>query len=206
MYSPLSSNDASVGGFEMARAKQIFQFRLCLVEVRPPVWRRIQIPADCTLARLHKVVQALMDWQDYHLHEFTVAGRAYGVPDPEDERQVVDERTVQLRDLGLSIGDRLEYVYDLGDNWEHVLELEEQMPGVAGTIYPVCIGGERSAPPEDVGGVSGYEEFLDALSDPDHEEHEHMKAWVGRPFNPAAFSLAQANERLRKKLRLGKRP
>jgi Plasmid pRiA4b ORF-3-like protein len=147
-----------------------------------------------------------MDWQDYHLHEFTVGDRAYGVPDPEEEHQVLDERTVQLQNLGLSIGDRLEYVYDFGDNWQHVLELEDQLQPAAEGVYPVCVGGECSAPPEDVGGAPGYEEFLEALSDPSHEEHEHMKAWVGRPFDPKAFSLAGANERLRKRLRLGKRP
>ncbi len=125
----------------MAHGKQIFQFRLSLEEVRPPVWRRIQVPADCTLARLHKVIQAVMDWQDYHLHEFTVGGRAYAVPDPEDDHEVIDERTVRLRDLGLSIGDRFEYLYDFGDDWRHVLELERQMPPAAETVYPVCVGG-----------------------------------------------------------------
>jgi len=75
-------------GFEMVRVNQIFEFHLSLAEVRPPVWRRIQVPADYTLARLYKVIQIVMDWQDCHLHEFTVDGRSYGAPDPEDDHQV----------------------------------------------------------------------------------------------------------------------
>jgi hypothetical protein len=186
----------------MARIRQIFEFRLSLQHVHPTVWRRIQVPDDCTLARLHKIIQAVMNWQDYHLHEFTVQSQAYGDPEVDEDDRLVDDRTVRLRNLDLAIGDRVEYAYDFGDNWQHVLELEGKMPPAEEAVYPVCVGGERTAPPEDVGGVSGYEEFLEALLDPRHEEHEHMKSWVGRPFDPAAFSVAEANERLRKRLRL----
>src|SRR5271156_5311667 len=172
------------------------------MEVRPTAWRRIQVPADCSLARLHKVIQAVMGWQDYHLHEFTVAGRPYGDPKVNEDNRVLDDRMIRLQNLDLAIGDRIEYVYDFGDNWQHVLVLEDQMPPDAEAVYPMCVGGECSTPPEDVGGVSGYEEFLEALFDPDHEEHEHMKAWVGRPFDPRDFSVTQVNERLRRRLRL----
>jgi hypothetical protein len=190
----------------MRRVKQILQFRLSLLEVQPAVWRRIQVPADCTLARLHKVIQAIMGWQDYHLHEFTLGGRTYGDPEVDEEARLIDDRIVRLQNLNLAIGDRIEYAYDFGDNWQHVLELEDKMPPSAGVVYPLCVYGECTAPPEDVGGVSGYEEFLEALLHPDHEEHEHMKAWVGRSFKPTYFSLAEANERLRKTLRLAKTP
>jgi pRiA4b ORF-3-like protein len=164
----------------MARVKRVFQFRLSLAEVRPTVWRRIQVPADYTLARLHGVIQAVMDWQDYHLHEFTVGGRLYGDPDLDEENRVLDERTVHLRDLGLASGAHFEYAYDFGDNWQHVLEFEDEVSPAAGAVYPVCVGGECSAPPEDVGGVSGYQQLLEALADPSHEEHEAMQEWLGR--------------------------
>lgn len=190
----------------MAPIKEILQFRVSLAEVRPTVWRSIQVPADYTLARLHKVIQAAMGWQDYHLHEFTVGGRVYGDPEVDEEARLMDDRSVRLRKLDLVIGDHIEYAYDFGDNWQHVLELEDKLSATAGTVYPRCVGGECSAPPEDVGGVSGYEEFLEALFDPAHEEHEHMKSWVGRPFNPTRFAPEEANERLRKRLRLVKRP
>jgi Plasmid pRiA4b ORF-3-like protein len=92
----------------MARIQRVFQFRLSLAEVRPTVWRRIQVPADYTLARLHGVIQAVMDWQDRHLHEFTVGGRSYGDPDLDEENRVLDERSVHLRDLGLASGTHFE--------------------------------------------------------------------------------------------------
>src|SRR5216683_1770349 len=112
----------------MARIRQIFEFRLYLEHVHPTVWRRILVPDDCTLARLHKVIQAVMNWQDYHLHEFTVKGQAYRDPEVDEEDRVVDDRTVRLLNLNLAIGDRIEYAYDFGDNWQHVLELEDKMP------------------------------------------------------------------------------
>jgi len=186
----------------VARIKQIFEFYLSLEHVQPTVWRRILVPDDCTLARLHKVIQAVMNWQDYHLHEFMVKSQAYGDPQVDEDARLVDDRTVRLRNLDIALGDRVEYVYDFGDNWQHVLKLEDKMPPAAEVVYPLCVAGERSAPPEDVGGVSGYEEFLEAFFDPRHEEHEHMKSWIGRPFDPAVFSVIEANERLRKRLRL----
>lgn len=185
----------------MDSSKQLFQFHLFLEGTGPQVWRRIQVPADFTLAGLHRVIQAVMGWQDYHLHQFTIAGRAYGVPDPEGEREVIDERTIRLRDLDLSTTARFEYLYDFGDDWRHVLNLEEVLQCDADNAAPLCLGGECSTPPEDVGGVPGYEEFLKALSDPDHEEHDHMKSWVGRPFDPNRFSAEDANLRLQKSFR-----
>jgi hypothetical protein len=189
----------------MPRVREILQFRLSLEEVRPTVWRRIQVPADCTLVRLHRIIQAVMGWQDYHLHEFTIAALSYGDIETDEENRVRDERAFRLRDFHFVPGDRIEYEYDLGDSWRHVLQLEEVIAPVADGIHPLCIGGENSAPPEDVGGASGYEEFLEALFDPSHEEHEDVKSWVGRPFHPTVFSVEEANERLRKKLRLGPR-
>ena len=182
-------------------ATQVLQLRLSIEGIKPEIWRRIQVTSDFTLARLHRVIQAVMDWQDYHLHQFTFAGREYGVPDPEDEHEVIDERTVRLRDLGMSSGDCLEYFYDFGDDWRHVVELEEVLQIGADHLLPHCLGGERSAPPEDVGGVKGYEEFLEALCDPSHQEHDHMESWVGRPFDPENFSIDEANARLEKRFR-----
>jgi hypothetical protein len=113
----------------------------------------------------------------------------------------VSTNSGQVQKLDLVIGDHIEYAYELGDNWQHVLEVEARLPATAGTVYPRCARGECSAPPEDVGGVSGYKEFLEALFDPEHEEHEDMKSRIGRPFHPTSFSMEEANERLRKRLR-----
>lgn len=184
-------------------SRAVFRFQIRLDGVEPLVWRRFQVPDDLTLAHLHEVIQAVMDWQGHHLHEFTLAGRTYGVPDPDydGEREVIHERSVRLRDLGLSAGDRFEYVYDYGDNWLHVLELEEALNGDTDNVSPLCLAGEYHTPPEDVGGVSGYEEFLQVLSDPNHEEHDHMKSWVGGRFDANEFSVEQANSRLHRRFR-----
>jgi hypothetical protein len=178
---------------------KIFQFRLSLEGIHPEVWRRVQVPADFTLAQLHRVIQTVMDWQDYHLHEFRVTGRTYGDLESQEEVPGNDERTVRLRDLGISRGDHIQYVYDFGDDWQHLLELEDVVLSDTDNVAPLCLGGERSAPPEDVGGIPGYEDFLEAMADPSHEEHHNMKSWVGRPFDPAHFSTLEVNKRLRRK-------
>jgi hypothetical protein len=146
-----------------------------------------------------------MGWQDYHLHEFTIGGVPYGDLETDEENRVRDERAFRLRAFHFAAGARINYEYDFGDSWRHVLEVEGKTPRIPASVYPRCVEGENSAPPEDVGGTSGYEEFLEALFDPNHEDHEHMKSWVGRPFHPSAFSVGEANERLRRKLRLGTR-
>jgi hypothetical protein len=126
-------------------ARVIYQFRISLAEVQPPVWRRFQVPADYSLARLPKVIQALMDWQDYLLHEFTVNGRAYGDPEVDEEDRVADDRHVRLRDLGFAVGDRVEYIYDFGDNWQHTLELRCGSTR-CGSGLPAVQGAVNSAP------------------------------------------------------------
>ncbi len=144
-----------------------------------------------------------MGWEDYHLHDFKVAGCVYGIPDPDGEHQFIDDRRVRLRDLNLSTRHRIEYTYDFGDEWLHLLKLEEVSQADADDIRAHCIGGERNSPPEDVGGIFAYEEFLEALSDPNHEQHTDMKEWIGH-FDPEDFSLEEANRRIRKRLRVRK--
>ena len=186
-------------------SRQIFQFRLSLDGIKPPIWRRILVPADFTLSQLHRVIQAVMDWKDYHLHEFNVAGRVYGIPDPDGDLEFIDDRRVHLRDLRLSTRSRIRYIYDFGDEWTHELRLEEVLQSDSDDIGALCIGGEFSAPPEDVGGIFAYEEFLEALSDANHEQHKDAKEWIG-DFDPANFSIEEANKRIRKRFRRRKAP
>jgi hypothetical protein len=125
------------------------------------------------------------------------------VPDPDDdmyERKVIDESRVRLVEAVPRVGTRFEYLYDFGDNWRHELLLEAILLPETAVQYPTCIVGERRTPPEDVGGTSGYEDYLEALADPENEEHENMLQWRG-PFNPETFSPAQVNQRLQKKFR-----
>jgi hypothetical protein len=145
---------------------------------------------------LHDVIQEVMGWTDSHLHDFHWREDRFGIPDPElDEERVVDESTVTLKELGLSIKDRLEYMYDFGDGWEHVLTVEKVMEAGEHQV-PVCLKGTRSCPPEDCGGTWGYENLLEILKDPTHEEYEEWKTWLPEDFDPEQFDLAEVNRAL----------
>jgi len=185
------------------RPENILQFRVSLDHIEPHIW--IEVPDSYTLKQLHRIIQIVMGWQDSDLHEFSLNGKRYGEPNPEDEENVIDERTVRLRDLALSNGDGIGYVYDFGDDWQHQLVLEAKLVSAPQSLYPACIAGERNSPPEDVGGVDGYADFLDAIANPEHEEHDATLEWVGGDFDPEAFSVTEVNERLRRSLRLARK-
>ena len=168
----------------IATGAAIVQIHVRLVDVEPAVWRRIQIPAAATLAELHEVLQPAMGWTNSHLHEFRTETDRIGVPDPEwdDEDEVRDEATVLVGEVA-TLGTRLRYVYDFGDNWRHDLTVELIEVARPGVRYPRCLDGAGACPPEDVGGPGGYEDFLDALRDPRHERHEQAVGW-GAGFDP----------------------
>ena len=180
--------------------RAVYQFKVTLRNIHPPIWRRILVWEDATLAQLHRVLQMVMGWEDCHLHEFQISGKIYAVPDLDDEREITDVKRTRIRDVIQHVGTEFEYVYDLGDYWQHDLLLEAILQPAPGTLYPRCIAGERNCPPEDVGGSGGYEDYLEALADPEHEDHEDMIEWRG-PFDPEAFSVEKINQQLEKKFR-----
>jgi hypothetical protein len=144
--------------------------------------------------------------EDYHLHQFAIGRRLYSVPDPDDDlyqRKVIDEHHVSLGKVVPRVGTQFSYLYDFGDSWEHDLLLEAILLPEADTKYPKCVAGEHRTPPEDVGGVHGYAEYLEAMADPEHQEHENMLLWRG-PFDPELFSPAQVNRELQKQFRARK--
>jgi hypothetical protein len=146
-------------------------------------------------------LQIVMGWENYHLHEFRIAGMAYGEPDPEDHhfgRDVLDERRRRVGKLlaaGSSL-EYLEYIYDFGDNWRHDIVVESILPVTPRKRYPACMAGARSAPPEDVGGIGGYRRYLEALFDRHHKDHQAMLQWRGR-FDPEYFPATSVNKSLR---------
>lgn len=174
---------------EPAQTGDIYQLKVTLRDVEPDVWRRIEVSGETTLARLHKILQVAMGWQDYHLHEFQVGGVAYGEPSQEfgDDRVVKEDRRARLGRVVAGVGSELTYEYDFGDGWVHDIVVEEVRHREPRIRYPRVLGGARACPPEDVGGVGGYAEFLDAIADPRHEEHEAMLEWVGGRFDPEWF-------------------
>ena len=154
------------------------------------VCRRVAVPETITLGKLHDVIQATMGWCDRHLHEFEIAGERYGIPDPEFDwgDPVRAERRVILV-TALSGTKTFRYTYDFGDGWEHRIKVEMLLPPDPASITPHCLAGANACPPEDVGGPSGYIDFVDAVSDPDKPEHAEMVEWWGGPFDPTIFDV-----------------
>jgi Plasmid pRiA4b ORF-3-like protein len=179
---------------------EIYQLKVTLLGTSPPIWRRLLLPADLTLAQLHDVLQAAMGWQECHMHEFSAGGRHFGRSNPEDGFMgmppVENERTVRLSRVLRRVGAKVVYMYDFGDSWEHGIVLEKRLCADPTTAYPVCTGGELACPPEDCGGIGGFYDLLDALRDPAHEQHDEMNDWVGDDYDPDAFSVDAVNRML----------
>ncbi len=175
---------------------KVYQIKITLTRSQPPIWRRIQVQSDITLAELHGILQVVMGWTNSHLHRFIMQGQIYAIPDRDDigPKKPKDERNINLRDLLLQVGSRITYEYDFGDNWEHDLLVEKIHPKEESTHYPICLEGAGACPPEDVGGVPGYAHFLEAMGDPNHPEHQDYHDWIGGTFNPQKFDLTKINQ------------
>lgn len=175
---------------------RIFQLKIQLAGIRPPVWRRLLVPGEIDLGELHHVIQTAFGWTNSHLHQFDIGAARYGTPDPDwGPDDVADESRAKLFRL-VEEGSRLTYTYDFGDNWEHHVTVEKVLDAQPGTRYPNCSAGRRACPPEDVGGPWGYGDFLQALNDPKHEEHEQWSEWVDGSFDPDAFDLGPTDAAL----------
>jgi hypothetical protein len=173
----------------------VVQVKVSLQGAKPPIWRRLRLPAATTLAQLHQVIQVAFGWEDAHLHAFEVGGRRYSRPDFELWDEAADEGKVRLQDLASHPGARLRYTYDFGDSWEHDLLVEDVL-APDGVAHAVCLTGRRAGPPEDCGGVWGYAELCDILANPDHPDHAEWVDWLGHPYDPAAFDKDAINKSL----------
>jgi len=175
---------------------KIYQLKITLNGSKPPIWRRALVPGWTTLYQLHWIIQYAMGWTNSHLHQFIINGEYYTEPSPFDFEPVVDERKFKLCEMAPSEKDKFIYEYDFGDSWEHVILAEKILPPEPGVKYPRCIKGKRACPPEDVGGVWGYEEMLAALKDASHPQHEMYVEWIGDEFDPDEFEVDWVNEDL----------
>jgi hypothetical protein len=174
----------------------VYQFKVTLKWSKPAIWRRIQVRAGTTLPRLHDTIQIAMGWTDSHLHRFIIRDVEYGVPVPDFGVEMRNEQRVKLERIITAEKERFVYEYDFGDGWIHDILLEKILPPEPDPHYPRCVGGKRACPPEDVGGVWGYAEFLEAILDSDHPRHEDMLEWWEGAFDPDAFSLDEVNQAL----------
>ncbi len=185
----------------------VYELRITLQDIRPPIWRLIQIPNTSRLCCLHDALQIVLGWTDSHLHQFEKKGKYWGVPEhfEDDDIDILDERRTEISTILKAQGDSVVYVYDLGDDWRHEVVLEKILLSSGRTVRPLCLSGERHCPPEDVGGTSGYEEFLEVIFEPGHEEFEHYIQWAEGPspvnrsagrFQPEGFNVTAVNDRL----------
>ena len=173
----------------------VYQFHVSLADIQPKIWRRIQVPQKATFWDLHVAIQNAMGWSNSHSHEFRVDDPKtgdevrIGVPDVEDPREVptLPGWEVPLAQYLDGAHPLARYVYDFGDEWQHDILLEGLEPGERGVHYPHCVDGERACPPEDCGGPSGYEEVVNAILDPDDEQHASTLEWVGADYDPSLF-------------------
>ena len=175
----------------------LYELKVALKEIEPPIWRVLQVPPRTSLLRLHRILQRAMGWTNSHLHLFNVDGKLYGEPSTEWDFEVLDSRKMTLEKIFTEGRTSFLYEYDLGDSWRHEIKL---LGTVDGEEKPGCTAGARACPPEDCGGTTGYYDLLVALSDPDHEEHDTMLEWVGGKFDPNSFDVA-AVDRVLKRLR-----
>jgi hypothetical protein len=174
----------------------IYQIKVTLKGSKPPIWRRMQVTSETTLAQLHRILQRVMGWEGYHLYQFVVGGMEYSDPSTLEEMEGEDARRVTLATLVRGEKDTFLYEHDFGDSWDHELLIEKVLPVEAGKHYPVCLTGKRACPPEDCGGIWGYAGFLDTIQDPQQPEHEEMLAWIGGEFDPEAFDRDEVNREL----------
>jgi len=172
----------------------VYELTITLLELIPPIWRRVQVPARISLERLHRVIQAAMGWRHEHLFEFTIDGVAYGSPDREFGREIVDAQRIRSTRIGRAPGARCRYLYDFGDGWEHEVVLERVLEPEPGVRYPRLVDGERACPPEDCGGPSGYLDFLAIVLDPRHPERRWMLNLAGGRFDPEVFDQERAEK------------
>ena len=170
---------------------------MALTRYVPTIWRRLLVPGEVELSKVHGMFQAAMGWEDRHLHRFEIGDHAYVADDIELDGDEIDEDSVLLAEV-IEQPMRFAYLYDFGDGWAHEVVVESIQPLPTALKFAVCLDGQRACPPEDCGGVGGFTEFLQAMSDPGHRDHDHYAGWIGRPFDPEEFSVAATNARLQR--------
>ncbi len=176
----------------------VHTIKVTLDDSRPPIWRRLQVPSNTTLQQLHHLIQTAFGWENYHMWAFEAGRERYGLADR--GLGIRSAASKRLGEVAPIVGSRLGYTYDFGDNWEHDILVEAVGDAEPGIAYPRCLTGRRACPPEDCGGMWGYDDLIEILADPGHEEHEERLEWLGMDsadqFDPAAFDLAEVNRAL----------
>ncbi len=183
----------------MSKPNAIYQLRIRLTDLQPPIWRRVEVE-DCTLLKLHKIIQVSMGWENVRMWRFEIDGEEYGddVMDEVFEREFSSARKSKLSRFIEAGVKRFLYTYDFEDKWLHTIDVEKPLKGDPNVKYPRCVDGKRACPPEGCGGPWGYEKYLEALADPHIAEPERRLAWMDDEFDAEAFNLDAVNQKLAK--------
>lgn len=173
----------------------LISVKVTLRRIRPPIWRRLVVSDDSTLSDLHVAIQAAMGWESAHLWFFDVGGKHFGDPSllPEVDD---DDMLITLKKIQKAGTTRFTYVYDLGDNWQHTVVIEKTVPKAGLAATPTCVGGKRNCPPEDCGGIVGYEQLLMASAEPNSDRYRRWTEMIGKAFKPEQFSVEEADNRV----------
>lgn len=183
------------GANAQRRSMKIYQIKITLLGIQPAIWRRLLVPADTTLRKLHRTVQIAMGWTDSHLHQFRLERQRFSGPQYERDSGLLGKNKTKLCDVVRIPGNSFLYEYDFGDGWQHKLLLEEVLER-DDPFRPICVAGERRCPPEDCGGPPGFAELREVLHDPTHPRHDEMLEWIDGDFDPEYFDLTKVNRRL----------
>lgn len=178
---------------------KIFQIKILLQNSKPRIWRRVLINQDINFKELHHIIQDAMGWRNCHLYEFRPANNiSIGIPFEDFYQKTIDAATVKIKKYLKKEGDKIRYNYDFGDDWQHTITVEKVEAADPSKKYPTCIKGKNNCPPEDCGGVWGYQTLLETIQDTKHPDHKNMMRWLGGPFDPEAFDMEVINYRLKK--------
>jgi hypothetical protein len=173
-------------------ARTIHTLKVTLREVKPPVWRLIEVPSELFLSDLGNILIGVMGWAGTHLHRFDIDGAPYEVRYPGEEPTGLDQSLFRIGRVLPYVGMKATWDYEFGDGWEHELLVEAISLRKRGHQYPVCVDGRRACPPDDCGGPGGYVELLEAITNPNHPDHDELSAWAPANFDPDRFDTGEA--------------
>jgi len=169
----------------------IARLYISLTGAAPQIWRRVEVSLGVSLSDLHDVIQAVMPWEDCHLFQFEIAGQRYGVPDPESgtDPNILNAEDARLGSFAAEGVTEFAYIYDFGDNWRHQIVIEALATAASNAKYPRFLDGQGRAPPEDVGGVDGFNEFVKTITKGNKAAKQQAIEWYGGGFDPTEIDV-----------------
>jgi len=177
---------------------KILQLKILLEGITPKIWRRFLVKDNISFYDLHNIIQPVMGWGNYHLYSFYINKEEIGMPDPDFRNELLNAKKIKLKDK-LPLKQKFGYVYDFGDNWEHILTVEKSLDNKDAALVPVCLEGERACPPEDCGSYPGYYELMKIKKNKKHPEYkERIAEWLGENFDFEHFDIEEINKELLK--------